>query len=113
MRGHISKKWMNMGSPEWKRAAGHAERYRDNSIQRVAPAVPPVPHDLPLNVIDIPKQLLLTEEASLTSLPPERLIQALAAGEVTAVQVTTAFLRRAGIAQSLVQSSSRAFAVSG
>lgn len=50
----------------------------------------------------IPSEVLEPEEIRITSLPPEELVQLLASGQLTATTVTKAFLRRAGLAQKLV-----------
>ena len=91
-----------MSRSPWQDIAREAQEYRDASIGRVKPPVPTVPKELPLNRTDIPKYLLPTEEVIITQTSPEDLIQSLATGKLTSTAVTTAFLRRAGIAQALV-----------
>ena len=88
--------------PSWQDIAKEAQEYRDASIHRVKPPVPTVPKELPLDRTDIPKYLLPTEEVIITQTSPEDLVQSLATGKLTCTAVTTAFLRRAGIAQALV-----------
>ena len=64
--------------------------------------VPEIPQELPLNVIDLPRKLLLPHEIKITETPPELLITALASGKLTCIDVTKAFLRRARVAQKMV-----------
>ena len=91
-----------MSQRTWQDVAKEAQEYRDASISRVQPAVPTVPKDLPLDRTDISKYLLPTEEVIITQTAPEDLVLSLATGKLTCTAVTTAFLRRAGIAQALV-----------
>lgn len=91
-----------MSKPNWKEVAKKAQEHRDASVKLVEPAVPDVPTELPLDVTKIPKQLLTTEEVGITETAPEDLVTSLASGELTSTAVTSAFLRRAGIAQKLV-----------
>ncbi|KAL9102226.1 MAG: hypothetical protein Q9163_002608 [Psora crenata] len=86
----------------WQEIAEEAQGYRDASIKRVQPAVPNVPESLPLDVTKIPKDLLSEQELCITQTPPEVLLKELALGQLLCVDVTTAFLRRAGLAQGLV-----------
>jgi len=87
----------------WQETAKIAQDLRDKSIAEVQPTVPDVPTQLPLNVTGLPGQLLTAAEVKITETPPETLIARLAAGELTSVEVTKAFLRRAGLAQKLVR----------
>jgi amidase len=84
----------------WQEIAKKSQDYRDASIARVQP--PSVHGDLPLNVSGIPRQLLSTREADITELAPEALYTLLAAGKLTSTEVTTAYLKRAAVAQNLV-----------
>jgi amidase len=91
-----------MGRKSWQEIAQIAQDVRDESIAQVQPPVPGVPDDLPLNVTSIPKQLLTPREIEITETAPEVLVQKLASGDWTCVEVTNSFLRRAGLAQKLV-----------
>jgi hypothetical protein len=91
-----------MARKPWQEVAKIAQEVRDNSIALVQPPVPDVPADLPLNVTGIPKQLLTPAEMEITQTPAETLVEKLASGNLTCVEVTNAFLRRAGLAQKLV-----------
>jgi amidase len=91
-----------MSKRHWQDIAKEAQDYRDASINRVVPAVPEVPKDLPLDRTEIPKYLLSTEEVLLTQTAPEDLVKSLASGKITSTAVIKAFLRRAGVAQALV-----------
>lgn len=86
----------------WRDIAREAQQYRDASIARVQPELPQLPENLPKNVTKIPGTVLYWEEIKITEMLPEDLLSALASGELTAVAVTTAFLRRASLAQKLV-----------
>ncbi|KAF3399618.1 hypothetical protein DPV78_007112 [Talaromyces pinophilus] len=91
-----------MGRKSWQEIAQIAQDVRDESIAQVQPPVPGVPDDLPLNVTSIPKQLLTSREIEITETAPEVLVQKLASGDWTCVEITNSFLRRAGLAQKLV-----------
>lgn len=88
----------------WQTIAHEAQQYRDASISRIKPDVPQTPSNLPRNVMGIPEKLLRPDEIQITELPVEDLADLLRLGKVTAVVVTLAFLRRAGVAQKLVHS---------
>lgn len=92
-----------MSKSTWQEVAQGAQKYRDDSIRRVEPPVPevPGPDQLPLDRTDVPKYLLLTEEIIITQTAPEDLVASLASKKYTSTTVTTAFLRRAGLAQAL------------
>ncbi|RYF43577.1 MAG: hypothetical protein EOO38_18725, partial [Cytophagaceae bacterium] len=60
-----------------------------------------MPPALPKNVVSVPEQLLSQEILSITNLPPEQLVTALRAGQISAVDVTSAFLQRAVVCQGL------------
>lgn len=89
----------------WQEVAALAQSLRDKSIDRIDPAIPkvPSPSELPLNTSQLPTQLLTADESNITDTSPEQLLKSLASGQLTSVQVVTAFLRRAGIAQQLVR----------
>jgi hypothetical protein len=86
----------------WQDVAQEAQEYRDATVDRVLPGAPLLPKDLPRNVINIPSKVLSQNELYITETPPEDLLSKLAGGELTATSVTTAFLRRASLAQKLV-----------
>lgn len=86
----------------WQTIAQEAQQYRDASISRIKPDVPHIPSNLPRNVMSIPGKLLSPDEVQITELPVEELADMLRLGKVTALVVTLAFLRRAGVAQKLV-----------
>lgn len=89
-------------SRPWQETAKIAQDYRDASIAKIQPPIPDVPADLPLNVSVLPKQLLDPKEIEITETLPEVLLASMAKGEISSVEVTNAFLRRAGLAQKLV-----------
>lgn len=86
----------------WQTIAHEAQQYRDASISRIKPDVPQIPSNLPRNVMDIPGKLLSPDEIRITELPVEELADMLRLRKVSALVVTLAFLRRAGVAQKLV-----------
>jgi hypothetical protein len=88
----------------WQDIAQEAQQYRDESIAQVWPDLPQFPENLAKNVTEIPGTVLSQEEVQITEMPPEGLLSVLASGDLTAVAVMTAFLRRASLAQKLVWS---------
>lgn len=84
----------------WQETAVLAQARRARSLAQVNP--PEVPDDLPLNVTGIPAQVLTPREIEITSQTPEDLLQYLRTGEWSSFEVTSAFLRRAAVAQKLV-----------
>ncbi|KAF2114742.1 amidase signature domain-containing protein [Lophiotrema nucula] len=86
----------------WQEIAKEAQDYRDATIASLNPPVPRVPSDLPKAVTSLPESLLDSDDIRITILPPEDLLNALAAGHLSAAEVTSAFLRRAAVAQGLV-----------
>jgi amidase len=88
--------------PTWQEIAKQAQDHRDASIAALDPPLPELPAELPLDVTQIPKQILTAQEISITETTSEVLVDKLARGELAAVEVTKAFLRRAGLAQKLV-----------
>ncbi|MCJ1430787.1 hypothetical protein MMC27_000137 [Xylographa pallens] len=85
----------------WQEIAQEAQDYRDASIAMFDPDTSRLPKILPRNVFKVLRQHLSQTEMELTEKPPEELLKLLASGTVTATAVTTAFLRRAGLAQKL------------
>jgi amidase len=91
----------------WQDVAKEAQRYRDASIAVVTACFPATPDgdefsELPKNSSVIPSQTLHPRDIQITGSLPEELIRALASGELSATDVTTAFLRQAALAQKLV-----------
>lgn len=90
----------------WQEIAQEAQDYRDASLSQVevsnAFKDKPFPKNLPKNSTIIPKDLLCDIDIKITETLLEELVEALATGILTATQVTTAFLRRAVLAQKLV-----------
>jgi len=86
----------------WQDVAQEAREYRDASIARLQPPLPELPKELPKNIFATLCEALDPEETRITEALPEDLLARLASGNLTATAVTTAFLRRAGLAQKLV-----------
>jgi|SRR5882757_4174113 len=87
----------------WQEIAKEAQEYRDASVDRIQPIIRDLPSLLPKMVLNIPATILSPFEIETTEMPPDELIGKLADGHMTAKTVTTAFLRRAAIAQKLVR----------
>lgn len=85
----------------WQDVAADRQAYRDSTIALIEPTIPEVT-DLPLNTIPLAKQVLTQEEIKITESTVEELAPLLATGELSAVTVTKAFLRRAALAQAAV-----------
>lgn len=86
----------------WQNIALKKQEHRNKSIAKITPSIPDVPHELPRDVTGVPNTLLDAREVEITERSTEALASALALGELTSVEVTKAFLRRAAIAQKLV-----------
>ncbi|KAK6336279.1 hypothetical protein TWF696_001841 [Orbilia brochopaga] len=90
-------------APRWQQIAAERQSYRDASISRVSPRIPDIdPGSLPLNVLNTARKMLTSREVWITENGSMELLDHLARGNLTATEVTRAFLRRAGIAQKLV-----------
>ena len=90
-----------MPTKPWQEVAQRAQAYRDDTIAAITSPIPAVPKDLPQNVTKLPKELLTPREVEITEYLPEELLPALANSKLSSVEVTNAFLRRAGLAQQL------------
>lgn len=91
-----------MSKPSWQDVARQVQDHRTNTIAEVQPQIPDVPKNLPSNVTSIPRDLLSSREVEITESTTEILVASLATGKLTSREVTNAFLRRAGLAQKLV-----------
>ncbi|KLJ09097.1 hypothetical protein EMPG_15479 [Blastomyces silverae] len=92
-----------MAIEPWEEKAQAVRDYRDATLAKVDPPLAPLPDPLPLNAIDLPKQLLTAREYELTqNYDAIALLRMLRAKEVTSEELTRAFLRRAAIAQHAV-----------
>lgn len=90
----------------WEDVAKEAQDYRDASIWRV-PGITDISGRLTSLEeskwsIDTPSMFLESKDVQITQCLPEDLVAMLGRGELSAVEVTTAFLRRAALAQKLV-----------
>ena len=93
-----------MNKPSWQEVAEQVQYYRDNTVRKVRPKVPDLASSPGLNVTSIPGTLLSSQEVTITEATTEDLVSSLATGQLTSREVTSAFLRRAAIAQDLVRS---------
>lgn len=91
-----------MASRSWQDIAKQRDEHRKETIAQIQPPVPEVPNELPNNVTGLAKALLGPREVFLTEQTAESLVAVLAKGEVSSIEVTNAFLQRAGLAQRLV-----------
>ncbi|KAF1973004.1 amidase [Bimuria novae-zelandiae CBS 107.79] len=85
----------------WQAIAKRAQDHRDATLAAVQPPVPDI-LELPLDSTLIPKTLLTQEELQITESDPMTLIQKMSSGVLSSEAVTNAFLRRAAVAQKLV-----------
>ncbi|MCJ1306366.1 hypothetical protein MMC25_000008 [Agyrium rufum] len=97
----------------WQETASLAQSHRAASLAGIKLSLPNLPDrpidssesetapPLPLDVSDIPRQLLTAEEVRITESVPEVLLGELSRGERKAMEVVAAFLRRAGCATGL------------
>ncbi|MCJ1287720.1 hypothetical protein MMC26_007072 [Xylographa opegraphella] len=90
-----------VSTPPWQEICQEAQDYRDASIAKFDLDIPRLPKMLPRNVFGLLHQHHPQTESELTEKPPEVLVKLLASGTVTVTAVTTAFLRRASLAQKL------------
>jgi amidase len=86
----------------WQEVAADRQKYRDETIAALEPALPDI-KDVPLNTIPLAKEVLSPEEIKITESTVEDLAAQLAEGKISSVEVTKAFLRRAGLAQKAVR----------
>ncbi len=88
----------------WEQVAEKAKHHRDDTITLVQPPVPDLPAEaLPLDVTALSKAFLAPKEVTITERSGEDLVASIASGVLSSTEVTNAFLRRAGLAQKLVQ----------
>lgn len=85
----------------WQEVAQDRQRHRDETIAAVKPNIPEIT-DIPLNTLSLARQILTAEEIHITESTPEELQAGLTKGDLSAVEVTNAFLRRAALAQKVV-----------
>ncbi|KAE9373330.1 amidase [Stipitochalara longipes BDJ] len=90
----------------WQEITKEAQDHRDASLATFAKDFPAeiTPDDfadLPDNSANIPGMVLQARDLKITESLPEELVKLLANGDLSAVDVTTAFLRRAALAQKL------------
>jgi hypothetical protein len=95
----------------WEEIAKDAQDYRDASMATFVADFPAAldsreSSELPKNSTNVPGKILQERDLQITESLPEELIELLANGDLSATEVTTAFLRRAALAQKLVNSPS-------
>ena len=90
--------------PTWQETARQLTDHRDATIAEVDPTILQLnTKETLLNVTNVPKEVLSNREIELTESTPEYLLKALAARQLSATELTNAFLRRAGLAAQLVR----------
>jgi amidase len=92
----------------WQEIAREAQQHRDAAVANLATDFPVLLDndkfsEPPKNSKNIPGIVLEPRDLKITESLPEELIKLLANGELSATDVTTAFLRRAALAQILVR----------
>lgn len=100
---------MSQETGEWKSLAAKACAMRDESMKMVDEYFPnkdsnhltELPDPLPLNVTDLPKKYLTTEDYEIVETKPLELVEKIVAKEYTCLQVAGAYLRAAVLAQRL------------
>ncbi|TVY82383.1 putative amidase [Lachnellula suecica] len=90
----------------WQEVAKEAENHRRESLAKVEGLPPAIERiqlssTLPQNSIEIPEEILDSLDFQITQKLPEELLSLMADGKLSSVQVTSAFLRRAVLAQKL------------
>ncbi|KAL5391054.1 hypothetical protein DPSP01_001545 [Paraphaeosphaeria sporulosa] len=85
----------------WQSIAKRTQQQREATIAAVHPPIPDI-LDLPLDSTPIPKTILTPTEISITESDPVDLLAKLSSASLSSVDVTKAFLRRAALAQKLV-----------
>ena len=90
-----------MAKESWQDISRRVQDHRDSTLAQVKPPISDVPLELPRDVTALPRELLSSREIEITKLLVENLISSLATGKLSCTEVTSAFLRRAGLAQKL------------
>jgi amidase len=85
----------------WEAIANSAVQHRAATIAQIQPPIPGI-KELPLDSTLVPKTILTPDEIAITESRPEDLVFKLASGTLSSTTVTYAFLRRAALAQKLV-----------
>jgi hypothetical protein len=93
----------------WQEIVREAQEYQDASIATFTKEFPAnyatgQAADLPKNSTDVPSGVLGKRDLQITETLPEELVKLLANRELSATEVTTAFLRWAALARRLVSS---------
>lgn len=86
----------------WQVIAQEAQDHRDSTIAGVQPLIPEFPQQRPRNVLSLAAMMNPEHEKSIEQVSIKGLLRQLAAGEISAHDITLTFLKRAAIAQSLV-----------
>jgi amidase len=86
----------------WQAVTKAAQDYRDATISQLSPPAPKIPDHLPPNVTDLVQKIVPRKTLDITNLLPEELLASLASGQLSATDVTTAYLSHAAVAQGLV-----------
>ena len=87
---------------KWQAVVEKARQYRDATLAGIEPPISEIPAKVPKNVFETLRSCLSLHEVQITELGVQELLDQLRNGQLTAVAVTNAFLRRAALAQKLV-----------
>ncbi|THV43684.1 hypothetical protein BGAL_1117g00010 [Botrytis galanthina] len=90
------------GVTKWQDVASEVQKHRNAMIAKVEPAIVEITEKLPRRVISLPRKYLSPDNITITETPIEGLLASLPTGKLSSLAVTKAFLRRAAIAQKLV-----------
>lgn len=90
-----------MAKESWQDISRSVQDHHDSTLAQIKPPISDAPLELPRDVTTIPRGLLSPREIEITELLTENLISSLATGKLSCTEVTSAFLRRAGLAQKL------------
>jgi hypothetical protein len=85
----------------WQEVAADRQKHRGATLAAIEPALPNI-SSTSLNTVPIAKEVLTAEEIKITESKVEELAPQLAKGELSAIVVVKAFLRRTALAQKLV-----------
>lgn len=90
------------GRADWEVAAQDKRKQLEKEVHDIIQGIPPLEIDLPSNVTRIPKRVLLDSDVQITETPAEILVQQIATGKLSSLEVTRAFVQRAATASRLV-----------
>lgn len=101
--GKMARSNKSKAKRPWQDVAKEAQEYRNTSIDQVpgGSALSSNVLSIPKNMMSVPETVLSHQDCQITQSLPEELVKLLADGQLSATEVTLAFLRRAAITQKL------------